>query len=57
MQEQTQKISKIVEKTTEQCNICKLYKKPLPKLAVSIPKSLNFNKMVAMDLYQLGDNL
>ena len=53
----TKNISKIVEEITKQCNICKLYKKPLPRPAVSIPKSLNFNEMVAMDLHQLGDNL
>ena len=35
----TKNISKIVEKVTEQCNICKLHKKLLPRLAVSIPKS------------------
>ena len=34
-----------------------LYKKTLPRPAVSILKSLNFNKMVAMDLHQLDDNL
>ena len=51
-------VDKIVEEIiTKQCNICKLHKKPLPRPAVSIPKSLNFNKMVAMDLHQLGDNL
>ena len=53
----TKNISKIVEEITKQCNICKLYKKPLPRPAVSIPKSLSFNEIVAMDLHQLGDNL
>ena len=53
----TKNISKIVEEITKQCNICKLYKKPLPRPAVSIPKSLSFNEIVAMDLRQLGDNL
>ena len=53
----TKNISKIVEEIIKQCNICKLYKKPLPIPAVSLPKPLNFNEMVAMDLHQLGDNL
>ena len=53
----TKNISKIVEEITKQCNICKLYKKPLPRPAVSIPKSLNFNEMVAVDLHQLDENL
>ena len=53
----TKNISKIVEEITKQCNICKLYKKLLPKPTVSILKSLNFNKMVAIDLHQLGYNL
>ena len=50
-------VDKIVEEITNKCNICKLHKKPLPRPAVAIPKSLNFNEMVAMDLHQLGDNL
>ena len=45
----TKNISKIVEEITKQCNICKLYKKPLPRPAVSIPKSLSFNEIVAMN--------
>ena len=53
----TKNISKIVEEITKQRNICKLYKKPLPRPAVSIPKSLSFNEIVAMDLHQLSDNL
>ena len=53
----TKNISKIAEEKTEHCNICRLYKKPLPRPTVSIPRSLNFNKMVAIDLHQLGDNL
>ena len=50
-------ISKIVEEITKQFNICKLYKKLLPRSAISIPKSLNFNEMVAVDFHQLNDNL
>ena len=50
-------VDKIVEEITKPCNICKLHKKPLPRPAVSIPKSLNFNEMVATDLHQLRDNL
>ena len=37
--------------------MCKLYKKPLPRPAVSIPKFLNFNEIVAMYLHQLDENL
>ena len=36
----TKNISNILEEITKQCNICKLYKKPLPRPAVSIPKSI-----------------
>ena len=37
--------------------ICKLYKNQFPRPAVSIPKSFNFDEMVAMDLHQLDDYL
>ena len=49
----TKNISKICWGNNKAGNIFKLCKKPLPRPAISIPKSLNFNGMVEMDLHQL----
>ena len=49
--------SKLIEKVYNSCKICLIYKKPSHRPVVGLSKASNFNDTVAMDLYQLGENL
>lgn len=41
-----------IKKVTDNCQICKIYKKPPPRPTVSLPMSNQFQETVAMDLKQ-----
>ena len=41
-----------IKKVTDNCQICKIYKKPPPRPIVSLPMSNQFQQTVAMDLKQ-----
>ena len=46
----------LVEKIYKDCNMCKLYKRHMPKPVVSLSKATNFNHTIAMDLHQVDVN-
>ncbi len=43
-------IMKMVDEITENCDICKKFKRPLPRPIVAMPQSTEFNETVAMDI-------
>ena len=47
----------IVENVLKECDSCNLYKKPVPRPVVSLPRATFFNDNVAMDLHHLNENL
>ena len=42
---------------TKERDSCNLYKKPMPRPVVSLPRARCFNDNVAMDLHYLNENL
>ena len=47
----------IVQNVTKECDSRNLYKKPMPRPVVSLPRATSFNDNVAMDLHHLNENL
>ena len=44
------KFEKVVEKVSDDCEICKRHKRPVPRPVVAVPMAEKFNDLVAMDL-------
>ena len=49
-------LKKEIVSVSENCQICKLYKKPPPRPVVSLPMTTEFQDIVAMDLKQFEGN-
>jgi len=47
----------MLEEIIENCDVCKKYKKPVPRPVVGFPLANDFNQTVAVDLHQLEHNL
>ena len=51
---ENQELKKEIISVSENCNTCKLYKKPPPRPVVSLPMATQFQEVVALDLKQLN---
>ena len=49
-------VNEIVDKVSKNCEICKKYKKPLPRPVVAFPNATSFCEVVAMDLKDIGEH-
>ena len=50
----TDDVHKMIKKVIENCKVCKKFKRSLGTPKVALPKVLDFNEVVALDLKQMG---
>ena len=55
--EQDAGLMKIIDEVVQACDVCRKYKKPVPRPIVGLSRAENFNHSVALDLHELGPNL
>ena len=53
----TKSLFQIVKNVTKECDSCNLYKKPVPRPVVSLPRATSINDDVAMDFHHLNESL
>ena len=46
-----------IKKVSENCNVCKIYRKAPPKPIVSLPLATRFNELIAMDIKFIEDKM
>ena len=55
--EQDAGLMKIIDEVVQACDVCRKYKKPVPRPTVGLSRAEDFNHSVALDLHELGPNL
>ena len=55
--EQDAGLIKTIDEVVQACDVCRKYKKPVPRPIVGLSRAKDFNHFVALDLHELGPNL
>ena len=55
--EQNAGLMKIIDEAVQECDVCRKYKKPVPRPIVGLSRAEDFTHSLALDLHELEQNL